>query len=108
MNRFNQYMNNGFSGCRLLAYARDNCRHRDVRIYQVPGFVEEVGVTDGTDSWIAPVIADPFSVNIRQIMRDLFDGKPIPAPIKPGPKSARIKLLPPEPTKAKRVVLTNL
>jgi len=59
----------------LLANARDEHRNRDVRLYLMPGEFDTVGVTDGTDAWVAPVIADPFSVNIIQIMKDVRDGK---------------------------------
>ena len=100
MNRFNAYINNDFSGCRLLAYAYDHCRLREVRIYMVPGFMEEVGVTDGTDRWIAPVVADPFSVNIKRIMTDLQAGKHVPLPVRParlGPIRARVQLKTSEP-----------
>lgn len=84
MSRFNTYFANNFSGCRLLAYARDPHRGRDISIYQMPGFVEEVGVTDGVDKWICPVIANPFSVNIIDLMRHVLAGEPIPTPVKPG------------------------
>lgn len=75
MSKFNTYFNNDFSGCRLLAKAYDHCRDRNVNIYLVPGFDDCVGVSDGTDKWIAPVIADPFSVNVAQIIADIRDGK---------------------------------
>lgn len=59
----------------LLANARDEHRNRDVRLYLMPGEFETVGVTDGTDAWVAPVIADPFSVNIARLMQDVREGK---------------------------------
>lgn len=74
MNRFNAYMNNHFAGCKLLAESWDDSRKRDVRMYVVPGFVDCIGITDGTDSWISPVSASCFSVNIERQMRDLFAG----------------------------------
>lgn len=80
MSRFNAYMNSGFAGCRLLAYTRDECRHRDVRLYQVPGYEDVVGVADGTDSWIAPVSANIMSVNVRRLLDDLQAGIPLPKP----------------------------
>ncbi len=98
MSRFNTYFNNNFSGCRLLAYARDPHRGRDVSIYMMPGFVEEVGVTDGIDKWICPVIANPFSVNIIDIMRRVIAGESIPTPVKPGVgKTSRRAVLAEEP-----------
>jgi hypothetical protein len=80
MNRFNHYFANDFKACRLLAYARDHCRNRDVRLYQIPGQMECVGVSDGTDSWIAPAVESIFSVNVKQMLRDISDGKPVPSP----------------------------
>ena len=80
MSRFNRFMEAHFAGCRLLAKARDNCRNRDVSIYQVPGEFETVGVSDGTDCWMAPVAADPFSVSVKRILDDLREGKS-PAPV---------------------------
>lgn len=59
----------------LLANARDEHRNRDVRLYLMPGEFDTVGVTDGTDAWVAPVIADPFSVNIARLMQDVREGK---------------------------------
>lgn len=114
MSRYNNYFANGFRACRLLAYARDNHRNRDVRIYAMPGEFSVVGVTDDTDCWIAPVSADPFSVNITRLMKDLGEGKPLPPPKPPGesgrvrkslvtdnPSPTRRKLLE-QPTPAKR------
>lgn len=72
---FKHYFNNRFEGCRLLARARDMHRNRDVLIYLVPGEWEVVGVSDGTDVWIAPIVADPFSVNIKQAVEDIKNGK---------------------------------
>lgn len=88
-----RHMNSGFSNCRLLAYARDNCRNRDVKIFQIPHVWDAVGVSDGVDSWIAPTIADPFSVNIKRMMQDLLEGKQIPTPTPPGPARRRAIIL---------------
>lgn len=75
MSRFNAYMSNHFGSCMLLAESYDPHRQRDVKIYRVPGEDAYVGVTDGTDSWIAPVVADLFTCNIKRIMDDLHAGK---------------------------------
>ena len=89
-----RYMGNKFAGCQLLAYAHDHCRLRDVRIYLIPGEFDDVGVTDGVDVWIAPVIADPFSVNVARLLADLQAGKPLPKPIPPQAKRERIRIQP--------------
>lgn len=90
------YMNSGYAGCQLLAYARDHVRMRDVRIYKIPGEFDDVGITDGTDTWIAPVKADVFSVNVKRLMDDIAAGKQIPKP-EPLVQSRRRQLLVEEP-----------
>lgn len=76
-----RYINSGFTGCLLLAYARDHVRIRDVRIWKIPGEVDDVGISDGTDAWIAPVSADCFSVNVKRLLDDLAAGKPLAKPV---------------------------
>lgn len=75
MSRFNRLFASGFAGCRLLANAHDNARNRDVRLYQVPGEFDYIGVTDGHESWIAPAVASVFSVNVRRMLDDIQAGK---------------------------------
>ena len=110
MASFNHYFANHFSSCRLLAKAYDHCRLRDVKIYQVPGHIEFVGVTDGTDCWIAPVSAELFTLNILQLMRDLSDGKDIKLPLvasnvlKEGPRTRR-KLLEDQTPRTRRAII---
>jgi hypothetical protein len=41
----------------------------------LPGEFEIVGVSDGTDAWIAPVSGDPFSVSVKRILEDIRSGK---------------------------------
>src|SRR3954463_522104 len=82
--RFNHYLNAHFQQgeCRLIAHARDECRQRDVRLYAIPGFWDVVGVTDGTDAWIAPAAAAPFfktaTGDVADIMRKLRNGDSLP------------------------------
>jgi len=87
MANFSHYFNSRFAGCRLLAEAFDQHRNRDVRIYQIPGQMDCVGVCDQVDRWIAPVTPDIFSVNIHQLIRDLHDGKDIKLPVRAGKAS---------------------
>lgn len=68
-------INNHFGSCVLLAKTRDEYRKRDVRVYALPGEFDYVGVADGTDAWVAPVVADPFSCNIKRILEDYRNGK---------------------------------
>lgn len=107
--RFNQYMNAHFAGCRLLARARDECRNRDVSLFQVPGHWDVVGVTDGTDSWIAPTSAGPFfktaTGDVADIMRRLQAGEELPPPPDAPRKRARLVLeddAPPPPRKPRQ------
>lgn len=95
MANFKTYINSGFSACTLLAYARDHCRNRDVRIFLIPGHDDCVGISDGVDAWIAPTRADVFSVNVERLIADLRAGRPQ----KPVPLSApRRTLLDPGPS----------
>jgi hypothetical protein len=111
MSRFNNFMNSHFSGCQLLAKTRDLCRQRDVSVFRIPGEVECVGVSDGTDSWIAPVIANPFSFDLIKLFKDFADGIPVKLPLighqpSDGPVKSRRKLLnedpPPNPPPSTR------
>lgn len=106
MSKFNAYFMNDFVACRLLAYARDVYRNRDVRIYQVPGEWDFVGVTDGVDKWIAPISANPFSVNVGRLLEDIKAGKPNPKPTQPT-VGGRRKLLTTEaqPITSRRILL---
>jgi hypothetical protein len=81
MANFAHYFNSRFAGCRLLAKAWDQHRERDVSIYQIPGQVDCVGVSDTIDRWIAPVAPELFNVNIHQLFRDLQSGVEIKLPI---------------------------
>jgi len=73
---FKHYINSGFVSCTLVAKAYDHIRHRDVRIYLVPGYPEDLGVTDGVDSWVCPLSCNPFSVNVARVVADIVAGKP--------------------------------
>jgi hypothetical protein len=99
MANFAHYFNSRFAGCQCLAHAFDQHRNRDVKIYQIPGVVDCVGVSDGVDRWIAPVAPELFSVNIQKLLRDLQEGVSIKLPVngldqsKKEPRSARRRLL---------------
>lgn len=80
---YKERINTGFASCTLLAYARDHCRERDVRLYLLPETDSCVGVADGTDAWIAPVSASVFSVNVERIIADFRAGKGLPKPVPP-------------------------
>lgn len=93
MSRFNPYLTNHFqgNGCRLIARAHDDCRGRDVRLYAVPGYWDCVGVTDGTDAWIAPASAGLFfrtaTGDCADLLRRLQAGDELP-PVPDYPKGA--------------------
>lgn len=84
MANFKHYFDSRFAGCRILAHAYDQHRNRDVTIYQLPGYVDCVGVSDTVDRWIAPVAPNLFSVDIYQLFRDLHDGKDVKLPLRAG------------------------
>lgn len=95
MSRFTFYLRSGFDSCRLLAETRDVHRNRDVRVYMLPGEFEYVGVHDGVDKWIAPVVANPFAVDVRKLLANVTSGwSPTPEEA-PTPK-ARVRLVPQE------------
>lgn len=98
MSRYQYYLKNGFDSCRLLAVTRDVHRNRDVRVYMIPGEFDYVGVNDGVDKWIAPVIANPFSVDVRKLLAAVAAGSTTPTDA-PAPRQ-RVKL---EPQEAPRV-----
>lgn len=106
-------MNSHFSGCRLLARARDTSRNRDVSLHQIPGHWDVVGVSDGVDAWIAPCAAGPFfktaTGNVVDIMRRLQAGEPVAeVPDAPRAKRARVQMdddePAPRPAKRARVI----
>lgn len=82
MNRYKHHFENHFASCILLAYARDPYRNRDVQLRALPGEFDHVGVSDGTDSWIAPVAGDPMRVGVARILENLRLGI-MPKPEKP-------------------------
>lgn len=89
MSRYNHHFQNHFSSCVLLARAFDPHRNRNVELRMLPGQFDVVGVTDGTDAWIAPVVSDPFRVNIARLIEDARNGK------KPEIRKPRIRVLAP-------------
>lgn len=94
--KFNHLMNSHFqaSGCRLLGEGFDVHRERQVRIYALPGYTDVIGLTDGTDAWIAPAIVGTyFGVDLNEQVRRLQAGQPL---LEPGARST---------PKRKRVVL---
>lgn len=72
---FKYHINNHFSGCRLLAKTWDVYRMREVSVFMLPGTFDHVGVCDSTDAWVAPVAADPFKVNVRELLGKIQSGE---------------------------------
>lgn len=104
MGKFTTFINTHFqgSGCRLIARAFDECRQRRVTLHAIPGYYDCVGVSDGTDAWIAPASAGLFmktaTGDCADIMRRLQVGEELPpVPDFPGPKRGRVALEDPEP-----------
>lgn len=75
MRAYKEHLNNKFEFCRRIGEAEDLHRHRHVTLFYIPGDYEYVGVFDTVDAWIAPVSANPFSLNIARIMEDIKNGK---------------------------------
>jgi hypothetical protein len=110
MGLFTPYLNTHFrsGGCRLIARAYDKCRERRVQLYAIPGHYDCVGVSDGTDAWVAPASAGLFfgtsSGDCADIMRRLQAGEPLP-PIPDWPADVREEEPAPRPRAQRRVAL---
>lgn len=72
------HFNNFFQHCRLLAETFDAHRHRDVKVYMIPGELSVVGVTDGVDCWAAPTVINPFSCDVPDLLRRILAGENVP------------------------------
>lgn len=81
--RYNRHFENHFGSCVLLAKTHDPYRDRDVQLRLIPGEFDVVGVTDGTDAWVAPVSGDPFSLGISRIIESVRAGT-FKAAVKPS------------------------
>lgn len=96
--RFNEYLSSHFRSCRLLAEGHDPHRGRDVTLHQIPGTFDVVGVFDGVDAWVAPVLINPFGANVQALLRRIQDGEQV-APVLRArtadqQKRQRVRLLP--------------
>jgi hypothetical protein len=76
--RFNDYLTSHFRSCRLISKAYDEHRKRNVGLHLIPGHWDVIGVTDEHESWIAPVNASCFGVNVQRLLDDFREGKPFP------------------------------
>ena len=65
--RFNNYLVSHFKACPLLLEYRDHGRQRQVRVFNIDDDTL-VGVSDGVESWIAPV-ANFERFDLRSIMK---------------------------------------
>lgn len=92
---FKHYMTTNYAGCRLVAVGYDPHRNRDVRMFQIPGTMEVLGVDDGTDRWIAP-LESPFLERVLKALRGEAAGDTQTWPIQLGQRpnaTGRRKLL---------------
>jgi len=107
---YRNWINSHFDSCRLLANAYDEHRNRSVRVFMMPGIFDVVGVSDGVDAWVAPVIIDPFSVSVKRILDDIQAGKD-PAVESKGRRRVQLVLpipeVPPPQSSRKRVALRS-
>ena len=106
------HIQNHFGSCRLLAESYDQHRKRDVKIYMLPGEFTHVGVSDGTDAWIAPAMESVFRVNILAILTKIREGQDVPVQrdlfldAQPGRQRRRLAQPEPQPTTPARRRLT--
>lgn len=86
--KYNRYFANHFRDCRLLVTGHDPHRQRQVEVRLIPGEWDVVGVSDGIDAWVAPVVvASPLFDKARVVMADIRAGKD------PKPMEARRRVL---------------
>lgn len=95
---YKHHLTNHWAGCRLLAETRDHCRNRPVKLYAIPGEFEHVGVTDGTDSWVAPAVAQVFGVDVRNLLGKLRAGEDVKPVVFAARTRIRAAAVPVEPT----------
>ena len=100
MNRWNSQINSHFSGCPVIATAYDPYRERQVTLHALPGQFDIVGITDGTDAWIAPSNIHPFSVNIPKLLETFKKGEHL------HPRVKVIVGVSPQPTTTTRTRIT--
>lgn len=87
------HFNNFFQHCRLLAETFDVHRHRDVKVYMIPGELAVVGVTDGVDCWAAPTVINPFSCDVPDLLRRILAGENVPV-MRVGPTGRMVPTKP--------------
>ena len=86
--KYNRYFINHFRDCRLLVSGYDPHRVRQVEIRLIPGEWDVVGISDGIDAWVAPIVVDsPLFQKARSVMADIRNGKD------PKPLEARRRVL---------------
>ena len=74
--RYNHLFANHFGSCRLLKVGHDPHRNRDVKIYAVPGEFDVVGISDGTDCWVAPINTG-FLEDVRKMLERIRAGEDV-------------------------------
>lgn len=90
---YKHHLTNHWAGCRLLAKTRDNCRNRDVQLFLIPGDFDYVGVTDGTDAWVAPShVPSIFGVDVKPLLDQIRKGVDV-RPVE-NMSRARVRLAP--------------
>lgn len=55
MNRFNSLINTHFKSCQLIHTEQDENRNRLMNFFVIQDHKDLVGISDGVDSWIAPL-----------------------------------------------------
>lgn len=85
--KYNRHFQDHFRSCQLLKTGHDPHRNRRVEIRFIPGEYEVVGITDGTDAWVAPV-STGFLEDVRKLLERIRAGDRI-EPIYEAPKKSR-------------------
>lgn len=109
---YKHHINSHFGSCRLLAETLDKHRNRKVKLFMMPGEFNHVGVSDGTDAWIAPAISTVFAVDVCAILAKIREGQDVPVQRdlfveeQPGRQRRRLAQTEPQPTVPTRRRLT--
>ena len=77
MNRWNSYMNNHFKDCQQIGQFFDPHHGHMVKVFKIPGDVENVGLSTTVDAWVAlksvlrftPITTDDTEVVPRETTR---------------------------------------
>lgn len=75
---FKDYINNHFRQCHEIGAVFNPAYIRTFRLFYIPGFPDDVGISDGVDSWVAVATSDILGINVVRIIQDILATGEIP------------------------------